>query len=238
MTTLYGEHAALYDRGYGPPSAEEIAWLSAQFGPGCRSVLEPGCGTGRMAEALAAAGYEVTGFDRSPAMVERAARRLARAGLHATLLEADMARFDLGRRYDAALCPIDTITHLDPAQAAAHLEAMATHLHPGAPYLVEVVLLERDDPAPTRWQTGHSGVEVSVVWTTEELDPGRQLAVERSRLEILTGPGAGTVVEERHRLTTWTPEQWAALCAASPLHLEGEVALGGRRWQRLVASRR
>jgi hypothetical protein len=142
-----------------------------------------------------------------------------------------MADFDLARVFDAALCPIDTITYLSPPEAARHLEAMGRHLRPGAPYLVEVVLDDPGAPPVTRWRSGHTGVEVSSEWTT--LEPGRV----RARLEVLDGPEAGRVVDEVHVMTAWTPEAWAALVAASPLELEGTVEQSGRFWQRLVASR-
>jgi ubiquinone/menaquinone biosynthesis C-methylase UbiE len=45
------------------------------------SVLELGCGTGRIAIPLARAGVDLVGIDRSSPMLSRAQRRLARATL-------------------------------------------------------------------------------------------------------------------------------------------------------------
>ena len=54
-----------------------------------RRVLDAGCGSGLLAEALRAKGAIVTGFDSSPAMVELARQRL---GEDADLLVADLSR--------------------------------------------------------------------------------------------------------------------------------------------------
>jgi SAM-dependent methyltransferase len=79
MTKLYEDHADLYDLAFDWDVSEKVAWLRARFGSACRSVLEPGCGSGRIVEALARRGVEVVGLDRSAAMVEAARRRLKSA---------------------------------------------------------------------------------------------------------------------------------------------------------------
>ena len=50
-------------------------------------MLEPGCGGGRMLEALADRGFQVVGIDRSPRMVELSRERL---GTRGEVFEADM----------------------------------------------------------------------------------------------------------------------------------------------------
>ena len=52
-------------------------------------VLDAGCGSGPLSAALLAKGATVSGFDASPAMVERARQRL---GAHADLRVADLSR--------------------------------------------------------------------------------------------------------------------------------------------------
>ena len=53
MSTLYDDYADLYDIAFSWDVSNEAAWLEQRLGSGCRSVLEPGCGSGRMLEALA-----------------------------------------------------------------------------------------------------------------------------------------------------------------------------------------
>src|SRR3954447_6234200 len=104
MTRLYEEDAELYDLAFDWDVGEEADWLCARLGPDCRSVLEPGCGSGRMLAALAAGGLEAVGLDRSPPMLAAARRRLAGTPAASVAL-ADITRFELGRRFDGAVCP-------------------------------------------------------------------------------------------------------------------------------------
>jgi SAM-dependent methyltransferase len=198
-------------------------------------VLEPGCGSGRMLEALADRGCQVVGIDTSPVMVELARRRL---GTRAEVLEADMTRFDLGRTFDGAVCPVNTLLHLSPEDLARHLVCMSLHLEPRSRYLVQVGLVaaDRDAFAGSHCEASRGETSVRVEWTDEELDLLRASSRQRSRIEVLSGPRAGEVVEEVHEMTAWTPATWADAIAASPFD---EVATydGGSKgqWPRVDA---
>jgi ubiquinone/menaquinone biosynthesis C-methylase UbiE len=54
-------------------------------------------------------GFEVLGLDRSPAMLGLARRRLSAAGLRADVVPADLAPLDLDRRFDGAVCLVNTL---------------------------------------------------------------------------------------------------------------------------------
>ena len=200
LTELYERHADLYDLAFRWDVEDEVDWLLERLGPGCRSILEPGCGSGRVLEPLARRGLEAVGIDRSHAMVELARAR----GLEAVV--ADMTDFDLGRTFDGAVCPINTLGHLSPADLARHLERMGRHLRPGSRYLVQLQL--GGEAHSSEWE--RDGVRVT--WTTEHVDPAAGRQRQRSRIETR----AGEVVEELHELTLWTPAAWAAAVAASP----------------------
>jgi SAM-dependent methyltransferase len=207
LTDLYERHAQLYDLAFDWDIDAEVEWLLERLGPDCRSVLEPGCGSGRVLAALARRGLEVVGIDRSPAMVELARARL---GAAAEVVLADMTDFDLGRSFDGAVCPINTLAHLSPVQLGRHLEEMGRHLRPAARYLVQLQL--GGEAHTSKWET--NGLRVA--WATERVDRAAGRQHQRSRIEILAGDRAGEVVEELHDLTLWTPETWAAAVTASP----------------------
>jgi SAM-dependent methyltransferase len=216
---LYTEHVDLYDLAFDWNVSEEVDWLLARLGPRCRSVLEPGCGSGRMVEGLARLGLDVCGIDVAPAMVAAARRRLAAAGVSAEIVLADMCDFDLRRSFEGAVCPINTLGLLRPPNLVRHLACMAEHLEPGAAYLVQ---LAHYGPAggqvghAEEWEESRGGVEVRVTWTTEAFDLDEQLEWQRSRIEVVSGPRAGEVIEEEHEMTFWTPDAWEALLAPTP----------------------
>jgi SAM-dependent methyltransferase len=200
LSDLYERHAELYDRAFRWDIEDEVDWLLGRLGTDCRSVLEPGCGSGRVLEPLAQRGLEAVGIDRSPAMAELARARGAEVVL------ADMTDFDLGRSFDGAVCPINTLAHLSPEELARHLDAMGRHLRPGARYLVQLQL--GGEPHSSQWEMG----PLRVTWTTELVDLAAGRQRQRSRIEL----ASGEVVEELHELTLWTPDAWAAAIEASP----------------------
>ena len=134
----------------------------------------------------------------------------ARLGAAAEVVLADMIDFELGRVFNGAVCPINTLGHLAPGELARHLEQMGRHLQPGSQYLVQLQL--GGELRSSRWEA--NGLRVT--WTTGRIDiqAGRQY--QRSCVEIVSGERSGEVVEELHELTLWTPEAWAAAVAASP----------------------
>ena len=232
MTRLYADDAELYDIAFDWDINNEADWLTERLA--AASVLEPGCGSGRMLEALAVRGIEVVGLDSSQAMVELARRRL---GATAQVVEADMTAFDLDRTFHGAVSPINTLLHLTPEQLAMHLDCMVRHLEPLSRYLVQVGLLSPDQGEPgtgSHWEATRGDTNLRVSWIDEELDLIQGTSRQRSTIEVLTGPRAGEIVEEVHEMTAWTPATWAAAIDASPFE---EVATydAGRKgeWPRV-----
>ncbi len=234
MTSLYEDDAELYDIAFDWDLADEADWLVERLE--ATIVLEPGCGGGRMLAALADRGCQVAGIDRSPRMVEISRQRL---GTRGDVFEADMTHFDLERTFDGAVCPINTLLHLSPAELGRHLHRMARHLERRARYLVQVGLLEADQEpsAGSHWEASRGETSLRVDWVDEELDLVRGVSRQRSRIEVLSGPRAGEVVEELHEMTAWTPATWAEAIGGSPFE---EVATydGGTKgqWPRVDAT--
>jgi SAM-dependent methyltransferase len=113
--------------------AGEPELIASVLTPGA-TVLELGCGTGRIADALVALGHPTTGVDQSPAML-RYVRR-------AQPVLDDIEGLDLGRRFDAVVLASRLVNVADLARRRARLAACVRHVDPGG-----VVLVERHDPA-------------------------------------------------------------------------------------------
>jgi SAM-dependent methyltransferase len=220
VTRLYSDHSEFYDIAFDWDVGEEVEWLLSRLGPDRGSVLEPGCGTGRILEAFAARGIETVGIELVSEMVEAARLRLAAAGRAGEVVLADMTCFDLGRRFGGAVCPIGTLAHLSASQLAVHLDRIAEHLEPDARYLVQTALRDPDDPNAaaeqrSEWEAERGDVRLRVTWSTERVDFERGLEEQHSRIEIVAGERAGEVIEEEHVMTTWTPATWDVLIAGS-----------------------
>jgi SAM-dependent methyltransferase len=237
VTKLYEDYADLYDVAFDWDVDEEVDWLVTRLGADCRSVLEPGCGSGRIVAALAQRGIEALGLDRSKPMIQMARRRFQEIGVEATAVLADISRFQLNRLFDGAVCPINTLTHLSPEELSRHLDVMAKHLVVGARYLIQLDLYDDGaqavDVPGSRWEMTRGDMTLRISWQTEAVDPTTQLLRQHSRIEILSGGRAGEVVEETHLMTAWTPTAWAAVVAASPFAPTAVFDGSGADWPRV-----
>ena len=76
-------------------------------------VLDLGCGTGKMTLELARRGYDMTGIDYSPEMLDIARSIADEEGHDVLWLCQDMREFELYGTVDAAVCCLDCINHLE-----------------------------------------------------------------------------------------------------------------------------
>lgn len=94
------------------------------------SVLDLGCGTGRVALHLARRGYTVTGLDLEPALV--AACGESAPGLPAVAVVGDARDFELGTEFDVVLAPMQLLQLFEDAEQRERcLGCVATHLKVG-----------------------------------------------------------------------------------------------------------
>ena len=91
------------------------------------TVLDAGCGTGRVAVELARRGLEVVGVDLDPSMLE-----VARTKSEAVeWIEADIAELDLDRTFDVVVAAGNVMIFLTPGTEATVTRRLAAHLAPG-----------------------------------------------------------------------------------------------------------
>lgn len=106
-------------------------------------VLELGCGTGRLLLPISAAGYRVTGLDRSGPMLARARRHISERELedlitlfHGSITDADQAP---GGPFGIALVPLNGFLHLPTAEVQrAALVSVRRALDPRGQLLIDL----------------------------------------------------------------------------------------------------
>ncbi|NEC15126.1 class I SAM-dependent methyltransferase [Streptomyces sp. SID8014] len=91
------------------------------------SVLDAGCGTGRVAVELARHGIDVMGVDLDASMLATA-RRLAP---ELTWHRSDLTALDLGRSFDVVLMAGNVPLFTPPGTEAALVAGVAAHVRPG-----------------------------------------------------------------------------------------------------------
>lgn len=139
-------YAARRDVGFYVAEAERRGGLGG-------SVLDLGCGTGRVLLPLARAGHTVTGVDRSPAMLARCRERLAQESpdvrSRAVLHQGDVRDFAVPRPVHAAtadedgfglaIAPFRILQHLTTTDDQLRcLAAVRRHLAPGGSFAFDV----------------------------------------------------------------------------------------------------
>ena len=103
----------------------EAAYVDALLAPGS-SVLDAGCGTGRVAVELARRGHRVLGVDNDASMLD-----VARRCRDVDWLLADLASLDLPQRVDLVVAAGNVMVFLAPGSETEVLRHLALHLLPG-----------------------------------------------------------------------------------------------------------
>ena len=130
---MYDEIARFYDLTHASLTAD-LPLVLKLAGEAGGSVLELGCGSGRLLLPLAKAEHTVTGIDLSTAMLDRARARLAQEATAAQarirLHQMDMTNFTLpdAPQFSLIIIPYNTLLHLDTAGALATLRQVRNYL--------------------------------------------------------------------------------------------------------------
>jgi SAM-dependent methyltransferase len=160
------------------------------------SILELGCGTGRVLLPLAQAGHTCWGIDNAPAMLEFCARQIdpeLRARIH--LVQADMRTFQLPEKFDLILLPCNTLSTLAELDLERLLKSAINHLAPGGcfasslanpellrqmprtgPEEIEEIFAHPLDGAPVQVSSAWEQEEnlFKLTWSYTHLKPGEQ----------------------------------------------------------------
>ena len=90
------------------------------------SVLDAGCGTGRVGRELARRGLDIVGVDIDPEMLDTARRKAPGVDWHL----ADLATVDLSRSFDTIVMAGNVMIFLKPGTGSIVVANMARHLQP------------------------------------------------------------------------------------------------------------
>ena len=148
---------------------------------GVRSVLDAGCGTGRVARELARRGLEVVGVDVDRSMLEVARRKAPRLDWRLD----DLATVDLGRTFEAVVMAGNVMLFVVPGAEAAVVSNLARHLVPDGLLVAgfqlmpgRITLADYDRMATA---AGLALAERCATWDRQPWRPGGEYAVSVHR---------------------------------------------------------
>ena len=227
---MFTESAELYDAIYAEfkdyaAETAQIAKLVRMAHPGARSLLDVACGTGEHARLLAESfGFVADGIDLDAALLE-VARRKHPSG---RFLQADMADFNIGHRYDAVTCLFSSIGYLCTTDRVVQaLRSFRRHTASGGVVIVEPWFAPGAlDPARVTRQSVRVG-ELQVERVSHvEIDD----RISRLRFDYrIEGPDGVRHATEHHVLGLFTPDELSsAFVDAGLAAVYDPVGLTGR----------
>ncbi|MEM8708957.1 MAG: class I SAM-dependent methyltransferase [Actinomycetota bacterium] len=132
------------------------------------SVLDAGCGTGRVAIELSRRGYDVVGVDLDPGMLDTARTKAPELAWHL----ADLLTVDVGRTFDLVALPGNVMIFLDPGTEAGVVANLVRHLEPDGRLVAgfqltddRYALHDYDDACAA------AGLELEHRWATWDREP-------------------------------------------------------------------
>lgn len=129
-----------------PMIPSDIAFYQARLSSTDASVLELGCGTGRVLMPLAPSCGYIHGIELSQAMLARCLQKLRATGMPPTKAQVglgDITHFALDRRFDLIIAPYRVFQLLETeAQVEGLFRCVRAHLAPGGSCILNVFHLQ------------------------------------------------------------------------------------------------
>jgi ubiquinone/menaquinone biosynthesis C-methylase UbiE len=203
------------DNAWGPDHA-----LCARMAAEARSVLDLGCGTGRLAAAIADGKREVVGADPAAAMLDVARQRPG--GEMVAWIEADARTLRLNRRFDLIVLTGHAFqVFLTPEDQVAALTTIALHLNPRGRFIFDSRNPAAEEwrlwvPGVSDWELTHPTLGRVAAWNEAAHDPATGIVTYETHYRIVQS-GRHLRAESRIRFTA--KDKLEALIAEAGLHV-------------------
>jgi SAM-dependent methyltransferase len=139
-TDIRSAAAKFYD--LNPNVPQDVPFYQARIPSPMASILELGCGTGRVTIPLASHCRFIRGIDLSPAMIGLCRDKLSRANLppgKVVVTTGDITDFDLGERFDLIIAPYRVLQNLETdTELSGLFNCIRKHLSPGGTCILNV----------------------------------------------------------------------------------------------------
>jgi SAM-dependent methyltransferase len=253
---LYGRDLArVHDEGFGDLARHAagalLALLRERGIPPGALVVDLGCGSGILAQALTRRGYRVLGIDVSPAMLALARVRAPRARWRrGSAFDARLPRCAAVTAVGEVLCyaaaPARGSSHASRAAASAASAALRADrralaalfarvreaLEPGGLFLFDIAT-----PGRAPRSGSHTAAAQTAAWTViaaSDADPARRILTRRITTFLHEESGYRRA-DEVHRITLHAPGEVAASLRAAGFRVRRLRAYGERPFPRGVA---
>ncbi len=100
--------------------------------------LDIGCGGGWFTRAFEKQGYQMTGMDISPQMLDYAQEQALKTGIRSTYIVGDITKLKLPRRFDFATAVNDCINYIPKAKLCSAFKNVAASVKKGGVFLFDI----------------------------------------------------------------------------------------------------
>ena len=184
-------------------------------------LLDIGCGSGRHVIDLARRGFEMTGVDLSPEMIEFVEEAARETDVHVSASVDDLRDLEIQGTFDAAFCFMDTFRFLLTNNAiVAHLKTVAKLLAPGGLYLTDFWIPHQWDQVGNeihQWEQteGEMTVRVFYLQHPETIDPITQTFEDELVFEVQEGGKTTEIRGGPTRTRLILPQEFRSLVESS-----------------------
>ena len=229
--TIFGDQGGFYDRFYETKDYEgECDFVDAAFrrygDAPIKRVLDLGCGTGGHAIPLSRRGYDVTGIDISPTMLDQAREKADAADCKITLHQGDVRDVDAGGVFDAVISMFAVVGYqTEDSDLVAMFATARRHLSPRGLFLFDLwhgaaVLAQRPENRQREFPAadgpaadGKSDTLIRSV--SSVLDEARKVVEVDISVRCISRGGEVTETKEHHAVRYLFPEEADALLTAA-----------------------
>ncbi|UCE27032.1 MAG: methyltransferase domain-containing protein [Candidatus Coatesbacteria bacterium] len=177
-----------------------------------QTLLDVGCGSGRVMAELARMGIKCVGIDKNRTSVEYVNEKARRESLDMTAILSDITAPSIAGPYDAAICTGDTIKYIiDKRDLITHLKNVAAILNPGGLYAVDTSLVgppEKYVGGAGEWTVVEGAVTVNGSFVAYAVDRTAKTERIRHQLRVVDGTDEYVLTEDAifHALTFYDYE--------------------------------
>ncbi len=229
----YGRFATYYDFIYESlvDYDADVRYLETVFrrfvGERPRSILDLACGTGNHALRLARRGHQVVGVDLSREQLAIARRKARAVRAPIRFLRGDMRSFDLGRRFDAAICMFGAFGYLlETRDVLRCLRSVRRHLGPHGVFAFEFWQSSAAKPPPHQSWFHKVGPAFELVRLAEaRYDRRTRLLPVEFRFFVFKGRRVLDRFQETHTVRTYLVPEIRGLLRRAGFVLEGAFAV-------------
>ena len=104
-----------------------------------RMILDLCCGTGSVSVRLAEEGYQVSGVDISPEMIQIARQKAEESGIYVDFHVQNAAKLRLGKKFDLVVSLFDSLNYIiDASDLQQAFYRVSEHLEPGGLFVFDM----------------------------------------------------------------------------------------------------